>query len=85
MVEELSAGATEFGAWREVKRMFVVPDFRRYGIARRILSALESRATELGHAMVRLETGKRQPEAVCLYESSGYREIARFGESGDRR
>ena len=67
----------------EVKRLFVLPDFRGHGIARRILAALESRALELGHATVRLETGKGQPEAICLYKSSGYREIAAFGEYVD--
>jgi putative acetyltransferase len=67
----------------EVKRMFVLPDFRKLGIARRILAALESRAHELGYATVRLETGKGQPEAISLYKSSGYREIAAFGEYAD--
>lgn len=64
----------------EIKRMFVLPDFRRHGIARRILAALEARAVELGYGTVRLETGKAQPEAVCLYGSAGYREISGFGE-----
>jgi ribosomal protein S18 acetylase RimI-like enzyme len=63
--------------------MFVLPDFRGRGIARSILAALETRAVELGYATVRLETGKAQPEAVCLYESAGYREIAGFGEYAD--
>ena len=67
----------------EIKRMFVLPDFRRHGIARQILAALESRAVELGYATVRLETGKAQPEAVSLYKSSGYREIAGFGAYAD--
>lgn len=64
----------------EVKRMFVVPDHRRRGIGRRLLAALESRAVELGHEIVRLETGKGQPEAVHMYKSAGYREIPGFGE-----
>ena len=64
----------------EVKRMFVLPEFRGRGIARTILEALESRARELGHAALRLETGTGQPEAISLYKSAGYREIAGFGE-----
>jgi putative acetyltransferase len=64
----------------EVKRMFVVPEFRGLGIARRILKALESRARELDYSIVRLETGDQQPEAVRLYKSSGYSEIAAYGE-----
>jgi putative acetyltransferase len=64
----------------EVKRMFVIPEFRRSGIARRILEALESRARESGHTFVRLETSTGQPEAIGLYRSAGYHEIAPFGE-----
>ena len=64
----------------ELKRMFVLPEFRGRGIAKRILRALESRACELGHSIVRLETGAGQPEAIGLYKSAGYREIGGFGE-----
>jgi GNAT superfamily N-acetyltransferase len=64
--------------------MYVQPEFRRRSIARRILSALESRAHELSCATLRLETGKGQPEAISLYTSSGYREIAAFGEYDSR-
>ena len=68
----------------EVKRMYVQPEFRRRGIARRILSVLESTALELSCATLRLETGKGQPEAISLYTCSGYREIAAFGEYDSR-
>ena len=30
--------------------------------------------------MIRLETGIRQPEAMALYASAGYREIEGFGD-----
>jgi GNAT superfamily N-acetyltransferase len=90
LVARIDGSAVGCGALRtlgpdvgEVKRMFVLPDFRGHGIARRILAALEARAVELGYATVRLETGKAQPEAVCLYTSSGYREIPGFGEYAD--
>jgi putative acetyltransferase len=64
----------------EVKRMFVLPEFRGHGIARRILEALEFRARDLGYVSVWLETGIGQPEAIGLYKSAGYREFAGFGE-----
>src|SRR5262249_16881698 len=64
----------------QIKRMFVLPYFRRRGIARRILEALESKAHELGYTSVLLETGIGQPEAIGLYKSAGYHEIAGFGE-----
>jgi GNAT superfamily N-acetyltransferase len=87
LVARLDGAAVGCGALRtlepgvgELKRMYVVPEFRGYGIARRILAALESRALELGQGVIRLETGRGQPEAIALYQSSGYSEIAGFGE-----
>ncbi len=67
----------------EVKRMFVLPEFRGRGIARQILLALESTARERGYSTLRLETGTRQPEAIQLYRSGGYGEIPCFGEYAD--
>lgn len=67
----------------EVKRMFVLPEFRGRGIARQILMALESAAREHGYSTLRLETGTRQPEAIGLYRSAGYGEIPCFGEYAD--
>lgn len=64
----------------EIKRMFVVPEGRRSGAARRMLQVLEARGRELGYSAVRLGSGVRQPEALALYESSGYRPIPPFGE-----
>jgi len=59
----------------ELKRMYVVPEARSRGHARRLLAGLEDTARELGYARVRLDTGARQPHAQALYESSGYRSI----------
>ena len=67
----------------EVKRMFVLPEFRGRGIARQLLSALESTARERGYSTLRLETGTRRPEAIGLYKSVGYSEIPCFGEYVD--
>ena len=80
------------GAWRrspvrvlggtsavEVKRMFVVPERRGRGLARRMLAALEESARAAGHDLVVLETGMRQPEAIALYLSEGYAEVEGFG------
>jgi putative acetyltransferase len=64
----------------EIKRMFVLPQARRLGAARRMLEVIEARALALGYSAVRLGSGVRQPEALALYESAGYRRIALFGE-----
>ena len=63
----------------EIKRMYVKPAARHAGIARTVLSELESRARDLGYARLRLETGIRQPEAIALYESFGYAPIEPYG------
>ena len=59
----------------ELKRMYVVPEARGRGLGRRILVELEAEARRLGYRALVLETGDRQPEAVGLYESSGYERI----------
>lgn len=63
----------------EVKRMFVLPAYRGRGLARALLSALERLAQGLGYQALRLATGHLQPEAIALYTSSGYAEIAPYG------
>jgi putative acetyltransferase len=63
----------------EVRRMYVAPAVRRRGIARRLLTELERIAVELGYRLLRLETGNRQPEAVALYETNGFRRIRPYG------
>jgi GNAT superfamily N-acetyltransferase len=64
----------------EIKRMYVRPAFRRRGLARAILGALEREATRHRVGAVRIETGDRQPEAIALYCSAGYVPIPPFGE-----
>ncbi len=62
----------------EIKRMYVAPAWRGRGVARRLLSALEDRAHELGYTVLRLDTGPRQAGAQRLYESEGYVEVPNF-------
>ena len=64
----------------EIKRMFVRPEFRGQGIGFSVLKELELWATELNYASAILETGKKQPEAIKLYEKAGYERIKNFGQ-----
>lgn len=64
----------------ELKRMFVIPQFRGRGIASVVLGSLEALAVELGYTTLRLATGDRQPEAIALYEKRGYRRIEPYGK-----
>lgn len=64
----------------EIKRMYVRPECRQQGVARAVLSELEKWAGELGYASAVLETGKRQPEAIALYERHGYEFTPNYGQ-----
>jgi putative acetyltransferase len=64
----------------EVKRMYTTPGSRGKGIASKVLSELEQWAAELGYKKCVLETGKRQPEAIGLYQKSGYRITPNYGK-----
>lgn len=64
----------------EIKRMFVLPARRGCGLASRILQELEEWACELNYKRTVLETGKRQHEAIRLYEKSGYNRIPNYGQ-----
>jgi GNAT superfamily N-acetyltransferase len=73
------AGWRAHGDDAELKRMFTVPAARGRGIARRLLATVEESARADGRKRVILEMGDRQPEAVWLYRSAGYRRIEDFG------
>ncbi len=64
----------------EIKRMFVRLENRGKGIAGEILKELEKWANELNFSFAILETGKNQPEAIRLYEKSGYQIIPNYGQ-----
>ena len=81
------------GAWRrstveafgtsstaEIKRMYVVPCRARPGArAAGAWPTWTQTARAAGTEALVLETGLAQPEAIALYESSGYAPIAGFG------
>ena len=86
VVAHLDGEAVACGAIRpleegvaELKRMYTVPHARGRGIARRVLHELESFAAESGYETIRLHTGTPQPEAIAMYESSGYARIPTYG------
>lgn len=64
----------------EIKRMYVLEEYRGRGIAGQILLELEKWATEAENISCILETGKKQPEAIRLYEKAGYSRIPNYGQ-----
>ena len=75
---ELKALDAETG---EIKRMWVAPEARGLGLARRLLEALEARARGFGMARVRLDTNRALQEAQALYRKAGYRGIDRYNDN----
>ncbi len=59
----------------QIRRLWVDPVWRGHGIARALMTAAEDAARALGLTDLRLGTGDRQPEAVALYDSSGWERV----------
>ncbi len=65
----------------EIKRVWTHPDWRRRGLARRIMAALEDRAIRLGYGRIYLTTGSNRREAVAAYLALGYRPLFDVNEN----
>ena len=72
------------GGVAEIKRMFVESAMRGQSISRQILRKLEEVAISFGYDTLKLETGIRQPEAIGLYETSGFHRTACYGQYADQ-
>ena len=78
----IGSGALKFHGKEpaELKRMWVAESARGLGVGRRLLAALEDQAAMHGVRTVRLETNKSLVEAIGLYRSAGYAEVAPFND-----
>lgn len=65
----------------EIKRVWVAPNARGRGLARRLLHRLEDLARERGLGLLRLDTNRALAEAQALYRSEGYAEIPRYNDN----
>jgi ribosomal protein S18 acetylase RimI-like enzyme len=80
--EPVGCGALKFhdDSPFELKRMWVDKSARGHGVGRLLLSELEEHAARNGARSVRLETNKTLAEAISLYRSAGYVEVAPFND-----
>jgi ribosomal protein S18 acetylase RimI-like enzyme len=60
----------------ELKRIWTDSAHRRQGLAKKLLTELETDIAARGYTRIYLTTGDRQPEAERLYESAGYTRLA---------
>lgn len=80
--ESIGCGAVKHhgGDPAEIKRMWIAPAARGLGIGRRLLEHLEARASAGGARVARIETSAVLVEALNLYRSTGWVEVARFND-----
>ena len=80
--EPIGCGALKFnrGETADIKRMWVAESARGLGVGRRILGELEELAAKRGARTVRLETNQSLVEAISLYRSTGFVEVAPFND-----
>jgi DNA-binding MarR family transcriptional regulator len=80
--EPIGCGALKFHEREppDIKRMWVAPGGRGLGVGRRLLAALEGEAGRRGATRIRLETNRTLGEAISLYRSAGYVEVAPFND-----
>ncbi|MET9833127.1 bifunctional helix-turn-helix transcriptional regulator/GNAT family N-acetyltransferase [Streptomyces sp. NPDC006385] len=64
----------------EIRHVWVHPDARRLGLARRLLGALEQEAAARHFTVVRLDTHAALTEAQAMYRACGYAEIPAYDD-----
>jgi DNA-binding MarR family transcriptional regulator len=81
--EAIGCGALKLHGSRrpcELKRMWVDPSARGLGLGRRLLAELEAHAAAAGATVAHIETSDHLPEAISLYRSAGWVEVAPFND-----
>lgn len=80
--EPVGCGAVKHhpNAPAEIKRMWLAPEARGLGLGRRLLERLECHAREAGASVARIETNRDLTEAVALYATAGWYEVAPFND-----
>lgn len=63
----------------EMKRLFVKPEFRGYGLGRKLAEALIGQGHDLGYTAMRLDTvAESMGDATQLYKALGFQEIPAY-------
>lgn len=65
----------------EMKRLYVKPAFRKYGIGKALVENLITASVELGYTSIRLDTLERLTAAIALYKNYGFEIINAYYEN----
>ena len=65
----------------EMKRLYVKPAFRKYGIGRSLVEQLITESYEMGYTEMRLDTLERLKPAITLYTSLGFEDTQAYNEN----
>ncbi len=57
----------------EMKRLFVLPSYRKKGIAEKLCQVLLQKAKELGYKNMKLDTLPKLKAAIALYQKLGFK------------
>jgi GNAT superfamily N-acetyltransferase len=66
------------GSTAEIKRLWVAPEVRGTGLARRLMQAIESRACQMGFTTLKLDSNSRLTTAIALYRAMGWQDCAPY-------
>lgn len=65
----------------EMKRLFVQPQGRGYGLGQLLVEAVIDRARQAGYGAIRLDSLPHMQSAIALYRSRGFRDIEAYYEN----
>ncbi|WP_192931134.1 GNAT family N-acetyltransferase [Gemmobacter serpentinus] len=65
----------------EIKRLWIAPEARGQGLARRLMATIEDTARAMGLTHLRLDTSRHLPEAQALYLRDGWQEIPAYNSN----
>lgn len=65
----------------EVKRLYLRPEFRGYGLGRRLLEAVIKRATSLQYKYLYADTMPNMTEALSLYRRVGFDKVNSYSNT----
>ena len=62
----------------EMKRLYVLPSARRFGLGRTLVDAIVKKAEQIGYTHMRLDTLSTMVAAINMYKNMGFREIPSY-------